>query len=143
MGRIKIEIPANIISKSDIAVRISDINYGDHLGNDSLISIIHEARVFWLKTHGYSELNAAGAGLIMGDLAVEYINESFYGDTLGITIAAAEISKVSFELFYLVETKRNEKTITVAKVKTGMVCYDYVNRKVMAIPGDLRLKLNG
>lgn len=143
MARIKIDMPSIIIGSIDIPVRISDINYGNHLGNDSLVSIIHEARVIWLKKHNYTELDAAGAGLIMGDLAVAYLNESFYGDTLNISIAAGEISKVSFELFYAIHTKREEKTISIAKAKTGMICYDYVGRKVMSIPEDLRIKLIG
>ena len=143
MARIKVEIPANIIDTINITVRITDINYGNHLGNDSLVSIIHEARVQWLKKHQYSELDVAGAGLIMSDLAVEYVNESFHGDLLSITIAAGEISRVSFELYYLVETKREEKNITVAKVKTGMICYDYANKKVMSVPEDLKTKLTG
>ncbi|MEO8771455.1 MAG: thioesterase family protein, partial [Ferruginibacter sp.] len=83
----------------------------------------------------------AGAGLIISDLVVEYVNESFYGDTLTISIRAGEISRVSFELFYLVETKRDEKNIIVARVKTGMICYDYANKKVMSVPEELRTKL--
>ena len=143
MARIKLVMPATIIDTIYIAVRITDINYGNHLGNDSLVSIIHEARVLWLKKHRYTELDVAGAGLIMSDLAVEYVNESFYGDTLSITIAAGEISRVSFELFYLVETKRDEKSIVIARVKTGMICYDYANKKVMSVPEGLRTKLIG
>lgn len=138
MGRIKLEIPANIIDTINIAVRITDINYGNHLGNDSLVSIIHEARVQWLKKHHYTELDVAGAGLIMSDLVVEYVNESFYGDVLNIKIAVGEISRVSFELFYLVETKRGDSNIIIAKVKTGMICYDYTNKKVMSVPGELK-----
>lgn len=141
MGRIKIEMPSIVIGTIEIAVRISDINYGNHLGNDSLVSIIHEARVLWLKKYQYTELNAGGAGLIMGDLAVEYLNESFYGDMLTISLAAGEISKVSFELFYAIQTSRDEKNILIAKAKTGMICYDYSNRKVMSIPADLKAKL--
>ena len=143
MGRIKIEMPPSVVGTIDIAVRISDINYGNHLGNDSLVSIIHEARVLWLKKYHYTELNAAGAGLIMGDLAVEYLNESFYGDMLSISIAAGEISKVSFELFYAIQTNREGKTIFIAKAKTGMICYDYTNRKIMSIPDELKTKLTG
>jgi acyl-CoA thioester hydrolase len=138
MARIKLEMPSTIIDTINIAVRITDINYGNHLGNDSLVSIIHEARVLWLKKHNYTELNVAGAGLIMGDLSIEYVNESFYGDELLITISAGEITKVSFELFYTVQTKREDKNILIAKVKTGMICYDYSNKKLVPVPGDLK-----
>jgi acyl-CoA thioester hydrolase len=142
MGRIKIAIPTNIIATIEIPVRITDINYGNHVGNDSLVSIIHEARVLWLKEHDYTELNAAGAGLIMGDLMVEYLGESFYGDVLNISIATGEISKVSFELFYSIQAIRGDKDIMIAKAKTGMICYDYANKKVIAIPEELKKALD-
>lgn len=142
MARIKITIPEKSIASINIPVRITDINYGNHLGNDSLVSIIHEARVQWLQINNYSELNIEGVGLIMSDLAVEYISESFYGDNLQINIGAGEVTRVSFELFYTVQVTRNEKTILIAKAKTGMVCYDYAAKKVAAVPEKLKLILN-
>ena len=138
MSRIKLTIPSNIIGTVQIPVRITDINYGNHLGNDALVSILHEARVLWLKQHHYTELNAGGTALIMGDLAVEYLNESLYGDTLIISIAAGEITRVSFELYYLVETSREEKKIPVARAKTGLICYDYQLKKLVAITEALK-----
>ncbi|MEP7166025.1 MAG: thioesterase family protein [Ferruginibacter sp.] len=138
MARIKITIPENKIASVTIPVRITDINYGNHLGNDALVSIVHEARVQWLKTIGYTELNVAGVGLIMSDLAIEYVNESFYGDDLQINIAAGDVTRVSFELFYTIQVTRDEKLILIAKAKTGMVCYDYVGKKVAAVPQKLK-----
>ena len=142
MARIKLIIPEKIIASVIIPVRITDINYGNHLGNDSLVSIIHEARVQWLKLNDYSELNVAGVGLIMSDLAIEYISESFYGDDLQINISSGEITRVSFELYYTVQVTRNEKSILIAKAKTGMVCYDYAAKKVAAVPEKLKAILN-
>ena len=138
MARIKITMPENIIGKLTIPVRITDINYGNHVGNDALVGIIHESRMQWLRQYNYSELNIEGTGLIMSDLAVEYIGESFYGDVLTINIAVAEITKVSFELYYIMETIRDTKTILIAKAKTGMVCYDYAAKKVAAVPEKLK-----
>jgi len=134
MARIKLSIPEKKIFTAHIPVRITDINYGDHLGNDALVSIIHEARMQWLASSGYTELRIEGASLIMSDLAVEYKGESFYGDTLTINIAAGEINKISFELYYEITTMRNEKKLLIAHAKTGIVCYDYDAKKVTGIP---------
>ena len=131
-------MPDRIAFTTSLAVRITDINYGNHLGNDALVSLLHEARVLWLRKHDYTELNAGGAGLIMGDLAVEYLNESFYGDMLTISIAPAEINRASFELYYLVQTQREGKDIFIARAKTGIICYDYTNKKVIAVPAALK-----
>jgi acyl-CoA thioesterase FadM len=143
MARIRISLPDNQIGEIFIPVRITDINYGNHLGNDALVSILHEARVAWLRTNGYTELDVCGSSLIQGDLAVEYVNESFYGDVLRVRLSASDISRVSFDMFYHIETNRNEQTITIAKAKTGLLCYDYTKRKVIAVPGELKTLLGG
>jgi acyl-CoA thioester hydrolase len=134
MARIKIEFPENILTTIPIPVRITDINYGNHVGNDSFVAIIHEARVQWLKQYQLRELNIGGAGLIMGDLAIEFKSESFYGDIIEINISAGDISRVGFELYYQLSVVRESKTVLLANAKTGMICYDYATKKVVAIP---------
>ena len=140
MPRVKLQLPAKLFDVViKIAVRITDINYGNHVGNDSLVSIIHEARMQFLKHHGHStELNIHGAGLIMSDLIIEFKNESFYKDIINVKIAAGEISKVSFELFYKLTTLKNNEEILIANAKTTMVCYNYELKKVIAIPEKLK-----
>lgn len=142
MARVKLEVPEKKIFTTDIKVRISDINYGNHVGNDALVSIVHEARMQWLVSNNFTELNIGGAALMMADLAVEYKAESFYGDTLNIAISIGEITKISFEIFYEITTSRNDKSILVAKAKTGMVCFDYETRKVTSIPEIFRQIIN-
>lgn len=134
MARIKLNIPEKKIFATAIPVRITDINYGNHLGNDALVSIIHEARMKWLASGNYTELNIEGAALIMADLAVEYKGESYYGDVLQVVLAVDEISKVSFDLYFEITTVREEKNIPVANAKTGMVCYNYEAKKVSSLP---------
>lgn len=77
MARTKLIFPAKILGEVSITVRITDINYGNHLGNDALVSIIHEARVKWLYLNGYTELNIEGAAIIMGELLVNYLGGVF------------------------------------------------------------------
>ena len=138
MARSKIILPEHFIATLSIPVRITDINYGDHVGNDAFVAIIHEARMQWLTQHGYTELQVEGIGLIMSDLAIEFKNESFYGDVIEVKIAVDEISRVSFELYYQLKTKRNDATILLANAKTGMVCYDYAARKSVGVPEKLK-----
>ena len=63
MPRIKIALPDKYIFQTEIPVRITDINYRGHLGNDSLLSIFHEARIRLLKHLGYSESDIDGVGM--------------------------------------------------------------------------------
>ena len=138
MARIKLAIPPGEIAAFKIPVRITDINYGDHVGNDAFVAIIHEARMQWLSKYNYTELEIEGIGLIMSDLVIEFKNESFYGDVIEIKISAGEISRAAFELYYVLSAVRNGEHIILANAKTGMVCYDYAIKKVAAIPGNLK-----
>jgi acyl-CoA thioester hydrolase len=138
MARIRIELPQECIAVFTIPVRITDINYGDHVGNNSLVEIIHEARMQFLSKYDFTEMDAGGSSMIMSELLVEFKNESFYKDNLEIKIFVGEISRASFELFYSVSALRNDRSIVIAIAKTGMVCFNYDEKKVVAIPGKLK-----
>src|SRR5689334_12687680 len=104
MSRIKIELPKEFYFQTTIPVRITDINYGGHMGNDSILSLIHEARMQFLANFNFSELNLAGVGIIMADVGIEFKNEAFYGDTIIASVGTKQVSKFSFDLFYKLET---------------------------------------
>jgi acyl-CoA thioesterase FadM len=138
MPRLKIDLPEKILTCVSIPVRITDINYGNHVGNNAIVEIVHEARVQFLQKHNFTELDVAGTALIMSELLVEYKSESFYQDILNVTIFCGQVTRVAFELFYQISAKRNEKEILIALAKTGMVCYDYKIKKVCAVPVELK-----
>jgi acyl-CoA thioester hydrolase len=141
MARIKIDLPESFPFTTSIPVRITDINYGGHAGNDTTLSIIHEARMQFLKSFGYTELEFDGVGLIMADVGIEFKNELFYGNVAITSVAASGFSKVSFEIYYKLEKDVAGKKILVAIAKTGMVCYDYTNKKIVAVPEQALKKL--
>src|SRR5688572_10702689 len=106
MARIKIDLPEHFSFSTSIPVRITDLNYGNHVGNDAVLSIIHEARMQYLKSLGYSEMDFAGAGMIMSDVGIEFKNELFYGDVVTVAVACSGLSKIGFEIVYKLETLR-------------------------------------
>lgn len=132
MARVKVELPDKFIFKTEIPVRITDLNYGGHLGNDSLLSLVHEARVRFLKSMNYSELDVEGSGIIMVDAAIEYKSEGMYGDIINISINVDDITSTGFDIKYKLADQGSDKTI--AAVKTGIVFYDYDSRKIVPIP---------
>lgn len=117
---------------TDITVRTTDLNYGGHLGNDRLLSLIHEARVAFLAHHGWSELDCAGASLILGDAVLVYQGEAFAGDVLCFEVALGEAGRAGFRLFYRVTRPRDGQAI--ALVENGMACFDYETRRVTRLP---------
>ncbi|AXY75157.1 thioesterase [Paraflavitalea soli] len=141
MARIKVDLPDQFSFSTIIPVRITDLNYGGHVGNDTVLSLIHEARVQFLQHYGYGELNIEGVGLIMSDAAIEFKQELFYADQVKVAVTANDFSKVSFDLYYKLEKETAGKTILVATAKTGMVCFDYAKKKVAAVPEGLKFRI--
>lgn len=139
MSRVKIKFPTEKpLFNAVVPVRIGDVNYGGHVGNDAILSIIHEGRMQMLSAFGLSEMDAGGVGLIMADVAIAYKGESFYKDTLDVAIYANELTGTSFDLLYHITTKRNGELMQVAHAKTGMVCFDYKIRKIAVLPDGLK-----
>jgi acyl-CoA thioester hydrolase len=142
MARIKIELPVSFQFTAIIPIRITDLNYGGHVGNDTVLSVIHEARMQFLHQHGYTEMNFAGVGMIMSDVAIEFKSELFYGDIVEASVAIVSISRVAFELCYKLEKEVNKNLLVVAVARTGMVCYNYEKKKITAVPEEIKLKFN-
>jgi acyl-CoA thioesterase FadM len=136
MARMKLELPDRFIFSTEIEVRISDINYGGHLGNDSLLSLIHEARVRFLNEYGFSEFDIGGASIIMSDTAIIYKSESFHGDILTFEVAVADVGRIGCDFYYRIYNKKAGKEV--AHAKTGIVFFDYEKRKVVNVPGKFR-----
>jgi acyl-CoA thioester hydrolase len=142
MSRIKIDLPESFSFSTSFAVRITDLNYGAHVGNDKVLSFLHEARVRFLNTLGYTELNIEGVGLIMADAALIFKNEMYYGDDLLISMQPAEFTRVGFDLIYKIEKKSDDQLLIVAIAKTAMVCFDYGLKKVVGLPETAKNKLS-
>lgn len=132
MARMTIEMPDRFEYATDIPVCIHNINYGGHLGNDSLLSLIHEARVRFLKSHGFSESDIGGVGIIMVDTAILYKSESFHGDILCFEVGAGNVTRAGCDFFYRVTNKATGKEV--AHARTGIVFFDYNTRKVASTP---------
>jgi acyl-CoA thioesterase FadM len=132
MARIKIDMPENYSFSTSLTVRINDINYGGHLGNEAVLSYIQEARVRFLNYHHFNELDIAGRGIIMTDSAIIYRGESFYADQLQIDICVKDFNKYGCDFYYLMCNKKTAEEIVHAK--TGIVFFDYQNRKIAEVP---------
>ena len=132
MARVKLDMPEKFDFVTEMPIRITDINYGQHLGNDGLLSFIHEARVRFLLSRGLSEMEVGGCGLIMVDAVIVYKAQAVYGDILSIGVAARDFTPLGCDFVYRVS---NPKTgVEIARAKTGVLCYDYTRRKPVKCP---------
>jgi YbgC/YbaW family acyl-CoA thioester hydrolase len=132
MSRIELELPEKFMFRTDIPVRISDINYGNHLGNDAVLSLLHEARLQFLKQFGFKESDIGGAGIIMVDSVILYLSQAFYGDMLAIEVTVADLNKYGFDLLYRITNGQTGNEV--ARAKTGILCFDYSRNRVVSVP---------
>lgn len=139
MPRIKLSIPKSLPFSCIIPIRITDLNYGRHLGNDKLLTLMHEARAQFFTSLGYSEDAAEGTGFLMGDCAIMYKAEGFYGQVLRCEVGAGDYSRAAFDIYYRFTIMGEE--VLLAEAKTGMVCYNYTTRKVQSVPEALKFRL--
>ncbi len=140
MARVKINLPRAFPFSTEIPIRISDINYGGHLGHDSILPIVHEARLKFLASIGYSELDIEGLSYIMADAAIVYIAQAFHGQTLVIEIGVQDFTKKGCDFVYRLSDE--ETGAEVARVKTGMVFFDYRREKLVEVPQGFREKFS-
>ncbi len=137
MARFKIHIPSlQSIFTTQIPIQISDLNYGNHMGNDRVYLFCHEARIRFFKKNNQSELDFLGSSLIMADSACVYKKEGHWGDTLKINLHVGEFTTFGFDFYYQLNSQQTSKEI--ARVKTGMVFYDYAEKKLKKIPSETR-----
>ncbi|HHG83708.1 MAG TPA: thioesterase [Bacteroidetes bacterium] len=139
MARVKLEIPRELSFSCLLQVRITDLNYANHLANDKVLSLFHEARFQYFVHFGYTELKVEGKSLIMADVVINFRNESFYGEQLFCEVGAGDFSRAGFDLYYRL-IRKSDKAI-IAEAKTGMVFYDYSTRKVISIPAGFKEKV--
>jgi acyl-CoA thioester hydrolase len=133
MSRIRIELPERFPFSTELSVRITDVNYGGHMGNDAVLSMLHEARVRFLKHLGFvGEADVDGTGMLMVDVAIVYKREMFYGDNLRVEVGVTEVSRAGCEIVYRV-TRLGDNAVTV-EAKTGMAFFDYQARKLRRTP---------
>ncbi len=141
MPRIKIDLPEKFIFSTEIPIYIGHINYGHHLDNAQLISLVSEARVRFFKSMGYGELDVEGVGIVVADVAAQYRSEAFYGETLVAEMAANDFNKYGCDLVWKLSDKASGREV--ARGKHGIIFFDYAARKAASVPPAFIAKVSG
>ena len=132
MARVKIDLPEAFPFSTEVSIRISDINYGGHLGHDAILPLAHEARISFLTSMGYTEGDIEGCTYIMADAVIVYKSQAFHGQVLKIEIGVRDFSRNGCDFIYRLSDRATG--VEIARVKTGMVFYDYHAGKVARVP---------
>jgi acyl-CoA thioester hydrolase len=142
MARIEVAVPDKKIFSINIAVRVSDLNYGGHVGHDAILTLMQEARVCFYQSLGIrDEVSFEGrVGQIITDVAIQYKSEAFLEDVLVFDLSLAHFNKYGFTMYYNITNKASSKQV--AKGQTGIVCFDYEKKKIASMPESFLNKLN-
>ena len=138
MARIRIDLPAHFPFVTEIALYQSHMNYGGHLDNALLLSVVSEARVRFFKWLGYSELDVDGAGIIISDAALQYRSEAFHGEVMRVGMGVTEMAGKGCDLIWRMAEQATDREV--ARGKTGIVFFDYTARKTVSIPAVFRAR---
>jgi len=138
MARIIIDMPAQFVFSTEVPIYINHINYGHHLDNSALISLVSEARVRFFKFLGYTELDVEGVGIVVADAAVQYKSEAFHGETLVFEMTPADFNRYGCDLVWRATDKASGREV--ARGKTGIIFFDYAVKKPVGVPADFRAK---
>jgi len=128
MPRVKLSERSSYEFRHTLTVRATDINYAGHVGNEALLSLVHEARYQFMKRLGFDTVavQQLKVGLIIADLAINFKAEAYAQDDLDIECQIDELEEKSFRLFHRI--RREDQVI--ALVETGLVAFDYQTRAV-------------
>lgn len=142
MARLHLEFPeGQFYFSTQLTVRVTDINSGKHLANDSMISMISEARARFLYQFGIEEASANDIGIIVTDLATTYRREAFARETLVFEVGLMDLNKYGGDIIFRITKLDTEELVALAK--SGFVFYNFLAAKVTPMPEDFRLRFPG
>lgn len=137
MPRITLEIPSEVLSYTTrLAVRLSDLNPANHMGNDALVRAFSDVRTQFWADSGVPELDpddpAGGVGMIIADQVMLYRAEAHLGDTLRFDVGVHELNRYGGDV--VARISRDDDGTVIALGKAGFVYFDYATGKVCAPP---------
>ena len=136
MARILFDLPERFGFTTELQVYISHVNYGGHLDNAQLLSLVSEARMRFFQSLGYTEGDVAGLAIVVGDMLAQYKSEAFHGETLRVQMTPRDFNRYGCDLVFCMTEKASGREV--ARGKIGIVFIGKASRKVAAIPDSIR-----
>ena len=139
MPRIQYSLPEQFVFSTELPIYTSHINWGGHLDNAQLLTLVSEARVRFFQWLGYSEGQIEHCSIVVGDMLVQYKSEAFHGETMQVQLAPTDFNRYGFDLaFQLREPSTGRE---VARGKQGIVFIDVAEKKVASVPEAFQARL--
>jgi acyl-CoA thioesterase FadM len=141
MPRLKLKPLPRYRYECRLTVRVADVNYGGHLGNNALAGLLHQARLELFRAWSLKEndLGDGHTGLIQTDLAVVLAAEAFLHDELTVRTDFIEVRPVSFRMAH--EVCRGDTRVALAEL--GFAGFDYAARRSALLPAVFTVRIAG
>lgn len=136
MERVKLNFPTDaVIHHHSVSVRVTDMNYGCHLGHDALVSLLHEARSQALMAVGYPEWDLAGYHSVVADLAVQYQSEARCPDVLVVETAIPDPAGKALSVYHRVLADEGARLVATARL--NLLVMDSTAGNPVAVPAEV------
>ncbi len=136
MAKLEFSLPELFVFRTEIALLRGHINAGNHLGNDALIGLLNEARGRFLSLRGIREGGRDdGLAMVNADMAVRYLSEAHYGETLCFDVAANDFHRCGFDIAYRVSESLSGRLVAVAK--TAHLMMSPISGRAVDAPAEL------
>ena len=136
MARIKIDLPESFVFSTEIPVLINNINRGNHLSYDSILPMMEETRIRFMRSLGYTQESINGAAFIVTDVAVVYKKQGRHGQVLKLELALADFTSKGCDIIYRISDASTDEEV--ARAKMGILFFDYQQQKVVPVPDEFR-----
>lgn len=136
MERVQLDFPdAAIIHRHALSVRVTDMNYGRHLGHDALVSLLHEARIQAFAALDLPEWDMHGYPSVVADLAVQYQSEARWPDTLVVETAVPSPEGKALTVYQRMVHADSGKPVATARVNQLLI--DRAAGRPVAVPASV------
>ena len=132
MPRLHFDLPSHFRFATEVQIYISHVNYGGHLDNAQLLTLVSEARMQFFKALGYHEGDVEGFGIVVGDLGAQYRSEGFHGEVMRVELEPCDFNKYGFDLVFRMQETSTGRDVACGKV--GIVFVDPTAKKVALVP---------
>lgn len=113
-----------------LTVRVSDLNYGNHVGYQNFFSFFQEARIAYLAQFGFSELDIGGCSIIVTEANCKYKRELHLNDAISVACAVRQLKSKMFVMDYKITAEGS----ICAQGFTKVMCFDYKTKSVGRVP---------
>ncbi|EHJ92400.1 acyl-CoA thioesterase [Vreelandella boliviensis] len=141
MERVKLDFPAEaVIHRHPLTVRVTDMNYGRHLGHDALVSLLHEARIQAFAALDLPEWDMHGYPSVVADIAVQYQSEARWPDALMIATAVPEPQGKALTIYQRIYQTESQQVVATARVNQLLI--DLATGRPVEVPEQVKQALS-